>query len=807
MDDHRGEGFGGGSDARAGGAVNRLANESSPYLLQHARNPVAWWPWCAEAFEEARRRRVPVFVSIGYSTCYWCHVMERESFEDEATARVLNERFVAIKVDREERPDVDDLYMAATQLLTGHGGWPMSVFVEPVGLRPFWAGTYYPPTPRHGLPSFTQLLRGMSDAYAERRDEVLKQAEELGAAVEEHLSGQRTPVEVGMGEVTGAVGALLKMFDRTDGGFGRAPKFPQPVYLELLMEARRRAGDEATRGAIDQAVGFTLDRMAIGGMFDQVGGGFHRYSVDAHWTVPHFEKMLYDNAMLLGVYADAAVMYRDAFYARVVKKTITYLLDEMRVEGGGFASAQDAEVEHREGGNYVWTREEVLGALGDEPGGDGRFACAVYGLDAGPNFKDPHHPEAPAVNVLRLADRPERVAQGMGIDDVGRLYERLDRVNARLLEVRAVRTQPGLDDKVIAGWNGLLIAGLARAGRVDERAIPAALACARFVLERMVDEGEGGVTLYRTTRAGRVGHEAPLEDYAYLAHGLLTLGRCVPEAREAMLDAATRLIDAAKERFWDDEEGGFFDTAAEAPDLFVRARSTYDGATPSASSVMLDALVDLATMRRERGEEWGGEDRGVLQDALVTLGSLSHAIAASPVSTANSTRALLKLLAQGAVSGGGSTRRATPTGGGAGLVTPVEVYASEERVVVGADAPASISLKVRIAQGHHVISPLSPGLDPERRGAGALGADLIPFHVHVLNGEGVRVYADYPEGAPMVGTPEIHAIDGEFEMMVAIEREGAWSGKPLIGITFQACTETECMLAQTIELDVAIDAG
>lgn len=798
------------SHGEPGRRANRLTRESSPYLLQHAYNPVDWWPWGEEAFAEARRRDVPIFLSIGYSTCYWCHVMERESFESDATARVMNERFVSIKLDREERPDLDDIYMAATQVLTGHGGWPMSVFLEPRTLKPFWAGTYYPPQPRHGLPSFTQVLTGMSDAYRDKRAEVLEQAAKLGDAVVEHLASSNEPAAIGMSEVSGAVGALLKLFDRTDGGFGRAPKFPQPVYLDLLLDARRNAGDEATRGAIDHALRFTLDRMAAGGLFDHVGGGFHRYSVDAHWTVPHFEKMLYDNALLLGVYADAARAYGDGFYARVVARTVGYLLREMVIpgngsggsggSGGAFATAQDAEVDGREGKNYIWTREEIIAALGED---DGAFACAVYGLDAGPNFKDPHHPSEPAVNVLRLDDRPERIAERMGTD-LAPFIARLDAANERLLHVRATRTQPGLDDKIIAGWNGLMIAGLARAGDVDRRALDMARRAANFIVEHMIAE-DG--TLHRIAKIGADGepsikHPAPLEDYAFVIHGLTTLALRSEHDRVPMTQAAASLAAHAAERFGDSNRGGFFDTAADATDLFVRARSTYDGAIPSATSVMIHALLDLHQLTG---------DRAHLDRAVGALASISAAVAESPVSTANSTRALLRMLAAGLVEVNQATPRTAGETGPAdqSLHTPVEIYAGAERVTVKEDEPTEILIKVRILPGYHVISPLSPILGEEQSNPG-----LIPFHIHIIGGSGIRVYADYPEGTPLAsgsveGLAGVNGIEGEFDMRLAIERDPdqPWSGNPLIAITFQACTEIACERPRTLELDVAIDRG
>jgi uncharacterized protein YyaL (SSP411 family) len=446
---------------------------------------VDWRPWGEEAFLEARRRGVPIFLSVGYSTCYWCHVMERESFESEAIARLMNERFVCVKVDREERPDVDDLYMAATQIMTGRGGWPMSCFLEPDTLRPFWCGTYFPPSPRHGMPGFPQILEGLSSAWRDKRGEIVEQAEHVAAAVSEQLAAARAPAGVGLEHVSQAARALLTSFDRVNGGFGGAPKFPQPVFLELLLDVRDSAGDDATRDAVDQAVRLTLDRMACGGINDHVGGGFHRYSVDATWTVPHFEKMLYDNAQLAAVYARAGATYDDAFYREVAGRTLDYVQREMTGPEGELYSAEDAEVDGREGGNYVWQPDEVRAALGTD---DAALAIKVYGLEGGPNFRDPHHAESPPAYVLRLSGRPEKVAAELGVT-VEALRERMGRIDARLYEVRARRPQPRLDDKVLTAWSGLMIGALARAGLALKRRehVEAAARAADFVFTRMRD--------------------------------------------------------------------------------------------------------------------------------------------------------------------------------------------------------------------------------------------------------------------------------------------------------------------------------
>jgi uncharacterized protein YyaL (SSP411 family) len=771
--------------------TNRLAAESSPYLLQHAHNPVDWRPWGEEAFAEARRRGVPIFLSVGYSTCYWCHVMERESFESEAIARLMNERFVCVKVDREERPDVDDLYMAATQIMTGRGGWPMSCFLEPDTLRPFWCGTYFPPSSRHGTPGFPQILEGISSAWRDKRGEIVEQSGQVAAAVTEQMAAARAPVGVGLEQVGQAARALLTSFDRVNGGFGGAPKFPQPVFLELLLDVRDSAGDDATRDAVDQAVRLTLDRMACGGINDQIGGGFHRYSVDATWTVPHFEKMLYDNAQLAAVYARAAATYDDGFYREVAGRTLDYVRREMSGPEGELYSAQDAEVDGREGGNYVWQPDEVRAALG---AGDAGLALKIYGLDGGPNFKDPHHAESPPAYVLRLSGRPEKIVAELGMS-AQTLRERMDRINARLYEVRKGREQPRLDDKVLTSWSGLMIGALARAGLALKRReyVEAAARAADFVFARMRD---GAGDLVRSWRAGRQGPAAVLEDYAFLVDGLLAL-RAADAATGWLrggLSATAALVQARglTERaasLFGDGEGGFFDTRANRTDLFVRARSTHDGALPSGVSVMLNNLIEL--------HEGTGERR-YLDDAVACLRSISAAVAESPIGTTNATRALLRMIgtesavAERLAALGPARNAATPE-----ETTPVEIYASEERIRVGKGAPAELRLSVRIKDGYHLTAA-----DP-----GPGGKGLVPLRVHTINGTGIATYADYPAGAPNGAAGELLIYRGTIEFAVAVERDGEWSGRPLLAVTYQACTDRECLIPTTVELDVAVDRG
>lgn len=405
---------------------NRLARETSPYLLQHAANPVDWFAWGPEAFEAARERGVPIFLSIGYATCYWCHVMERESFEDEGIGALMSELFVCVKVDREERPDVDDIYMAAVQAMTGRGGWPMSVFLTPpgargkedAGLEPFWGGTYLPPEPRWGMASFEQTLRAIRRAWDEQRGEVLEQAARLSEHVRDALGAERASAAIGERDCEKATRGLLSIYDRVHGGFGAAPKFPQPVFCEFLLDRLEASADEDETRAIEVSVRHTLERMALGGMYDQLGGGFHRYSVDEKWLVPHFEKMLYDNAQLLSLYARAQARWKSELFARVVKETAEYVLAEMTGNEGLFWSAQDAEVDGKEGLNYLWTAEEIEEAIGDSE--LAAYAKRVYGVDRGPNFRDPHHPGEPARNVLFHVEQVDKsggkiFAEGGGI--------------------------------------------------------------------------------------------------------------------------------------------------------------------------------------------------------------------------------------------------------------------------------------------------------------------------------------------------------------------------------------------------------
>jgi uncharacterized protein YyaL (SSP411 family) len=523
--------------------VNRLAGETSPYLLQHADNPVDWYAWGEEAFERARVEDKPILLSIGYAACHWCHVMEHESFEDDETAELMNERFVCIKVDREERPDVDGLYMEAVVSMTGHGGWPMTVFLTPEG-KPFFGGTYFPPEPRFGMPSFQQVLLAVSEAYATRRDQLEQVAEQLVGAIREASDRPPSSEPLTTELLTRAVSSLRAQFDPVRGGFGGAPKFPAASTLEFLLRTDR---DDALEMVVK-----TLDGMAAGGMYDLVGGGFHRYSVDEAWLVPHFEKMLYDNALLASAYLHAWVVTGESRYRRVVEETLDYLVREMRLPDGGFASAQDADTNGVEGLTYSWTPEEIAEALGEE------------------------HPE-----WLQPFEHDRYVLRGEIPEDARR----------RLFELREQRPKPERDDKALTAWNGLALAAFAEAGNRLEREdhLEVARTLAEFLLGPL---SAGGGRLLRTYRDGVAKIDAYLEDYANVANGLLELHWATGDLR--WLNESRRLAGLAVDLFADPERGGFFVDPAGGDGLIARRKEFDDHPTPSGNSMTAYVLLRLA---------------------------------------------------------------------------------------------------------------------------------------------------------------------------------------------------------------------
>ncbi|MQA00088.1 MAG: DUF255 domain-containing protein [Dehalococcoidia bacterium] len=593
---------------------NRLAGETSPYLLQHAGNPVDWYPWGDEAFARARAEEKPVLLSVGYSSCHWCHVMAHESFEDDSIAALMNEHFVNIKVDREERPDVDSVFMTFTQAMTGQGGWPMTVFLTPQG-EPFYAGTYFPPEDQYGRPGFPRLLQAISTAWEQDREKVTRSAEEITGKVRaatEHVArsggGPLTPALAGQ-----AVQRLRSAFDETWGGFGQAPKFPSPGNLEFLLAHHARAGEDGpTPSALDMVLR-TLHRMAEGGMYDHLGGGFSRYSVDARWLVPHFEKMLYDNAQLVCLYLHALQVTGQPAFERVVRETLRYLVREMLDEEGGFYSAQDADSEGIEGKYFVWTPDEVTEVLGE----DAPLFNAVFGVSPEGNFEDPHHPEFGRRNVLSRPRLLLDVAAEFGMAP-GDLETGVDEMRTRMLEAREQRVRPGLDDKVLTSWNGLALAAFAEAGRIlgDDESLAVALRNARFVRERLWQDGR----LLHTYKQGVARIDGLLEDYAYYGLGLIELYRATGDLDH--LRWAAELLEAAVARFHDDEGGGFFETPSDGEALLVRQKPFFDAATPSGNGAM--ALLAIWLGRYFGRPEWealGEEVVGQVQAQLVQAAS------------------------------------------------------------------------------------------------------------------------------------------------------------------------------------------
>ncbi|HXF71918.1 MAG TPA: thioredoxin domain-containing protein [Actinomycetota bacterium] len=561
---------------------NRLIHETSPYLLQHAYNPVDWYPWGEEALERARREDKPLLVSIGYAACHWCHVMERESFEDPATAAIMNEHFVCVKVDREERPDLDAIYMDAVQAMTGGGGWPLTAFCTPDG-RPFYAGTYFPPEDRHGLPAFRKILLAVAEAWRERRDEVLAQGERVLRVVGQgaRLAAREEPGEEILRE---AFELLRGAFDRRFGGFGGAPKFPQPMTLGFLLRCHLRGMPDAL-----EMLTQTLDRMAEGGIFDQVGGGFHRYAVDAAWHVPHFEKMLYDQAQLARLYARAWQVTGEARYRRVAQRTLDHVLRELRSPEGGFWSSLDADSEGEEGRFYVWPYEELVRVAG---GGDlGRAVAACLGARPEGNWE--------GTNVLWRPVPVAAVAAELGRDPE-ELERAVEEAIGRLFRAREERVRPATDDKVLAGWNGLAISALAEAGRAfgEPRYVEAAVEAARFVLAEL--RGPDG-RLARAWREGRRSGPGFADDHALLAEACLVLYETTFELR--WFEEARRLADELLRLFHDEEGGGFFQTGADQERLVLRPKELMDNAVPSGNSAAADVLLRMALLTGEERYE------------------------------------------------------------------------------------------------------------------------------------------------------------------------------------------------------------
>ena len=555
---------------------NRLAGETSPYLLQHAGNPVDWYPWGAEALATSKAQDKPIFLSIGYSACHWCHVMEHESFEDEQIARRLSENFIAIKVDREERPDLDHIYMLTVQMMTGQGGWPMSVFLTPE-LQPFYGGTYWPPRARMGMPGFEQVLSAVLDAWNNRRDEAIRQAAAITAQLQQMNTAPASDARLNVELLHAAGAALERTFDFNHGGFRGAPKFPQPASLRLLL----RIWHHWPRDGVLQMVKLSLDKMAQGGIYDHLAGGFARYSVDERWLVPHFEKMLYDNALLADAYLDGYLATGNSQYARVASQTLDYLLNDMTDPHGGFHSTEDADSEGEEGKFYVWTPEEVQQILGEEAAAT---FCYVYDVSGQGNFE--------GKSILNLPKTVEQCAAIKGWD-LEKLGPALAESRRKLLAVRDGRVRPGKDDKVLLSWNALAIDSLARAaGILDEPAyLAAATKAAQFIHDSM-SRPDG--RLFHCWRGGRAKHDACLDDYTYLINALVTLYEAGFEER--WIDEAVSLADIVLRHFADSQHGGFFYTADDHESLITRPKEVQDSSVPSGNAMAATGLVRLGRL-------------------------------------------------------------------------------------------------------------------------------------------------------------------------------------------------------------------
>jgi uncharacterized protein YyaL (SSP411 family) len=563
---------------------NHLVDASSPYLLQHAHNPVDWYPWGEEALKKARDEDKPIFLSIGYSACHWCHVMAHESFENADIAAYLNEHFVNIKVDREERPDIDDLYMSAVQIMTGSGGWPMSVFLTP-DLKPFYAGTYFPPDERYGRPGFKTILESIVRSWQTNHDRIVESAEEITGYIRQSMQmrvSEEQPLSPELLEK--AARELARSFDPMYGGFGPAPKFPSTPANEVMLRQALRSGDAKLR---DMAL-FTLRKMAYGGIYDQLGGGFHRYSVDAQWLVPHFEKMLYDNGQLAQAYIEAYQATHEPLFRRIARETLDYVLRDMCDPAGGFHSAEDADSEGEEGKYYLWTRDELESVLGAD---DAYLFSTYYGVRGTGNFAS-HEAYHAGQNILYVPRPPESVASDLGMP-LEALEARLEGMRTRLMEVRERRMHPGRDDKVLASWNALMISALARGYEVfgEESYRNAATRAADFILTQMRD----GDRLLHSFRQGRATIPGYLDDYSFMLVALVDLYEATFDAR--WLDEADKLAVRMIAEFWDDKDGGFFFTGGDHKNLIARNKPTYDGAEPSGNSMAALGLLRLAKLR------------------------------------------------------------------------------------------------------------------------------------------------------------------------------------------------------------------
>lgn len=580
---------------------NRLVDETSPYLQQHALNPVDWYPWGEEAFARARTENKPIFLSVGYSACHWCHVMERESFENAEIADLLNQHYVSIKVDREERPEIDQIYMSAVQLITRRGGWPMSVFLTPDG-RPYYGGTYWPPVSRMGMPGFRDILLKLNDYWTNRREEVESSANQIVEAIRNLAAPVFEEEELNQETLRDAVRELVLAGDRVHGGFGGAPKFPHPMDLRLLLRGWKRFGDEDAL----QIARLTLRKMAQGGIYDQLGGGFHRYSTDERWLVPHFEKMLYDNALLVPVCLELFQITGEEFFARIARETLDYVLREMTSPEGGFYSTQDADSEGEEGKFFVWTHEEVRAVLGAD---DAEIFCRCYDVTVRGNWE--------GKSILHLPHPLEELAPRMNLE-FSELQSLLSRCRQKLLAARGRRVAPGRDEKILTAWNGMMISALAQGGAIlqEPKYRDAAIQAAHFLLQNLHHDQE---RLLHSFKDGRARFQACLDDYACLIDGLADLFQVT--SIDVFLQSAIALSEDALKHFWDADAGGFFYTAIDHEQLIARTKDSQDNATPSGNGMMATALARLGRLCNRSDLE---------SAAMRTLSSIAGLLAEHP---------------------------------------------------------------------------------------------------------------------------------------------------------------------------------
>ncbi len=733
--------------------TNRLVHETSPYLLLHAHNPVDWYPWDDEALELAKKENKIIFLSVGYSTCYWCHVMERKVFSNPEIAAVMNRNFINIKIDREERPDLDEIYMTATQLLVQRGGWPNSVFLTP-DLKPFYAGTYFPPTDMPGRPGFPTILDAVHEAWVTREAEVIESANQISNTIEMATSRGFTALNaraLDRSLTTSALDYLRTAYSHAYGGFGSAPKFPSPANLEfLLSEYQRKSGLQTAPtkdGSLLKMITHTLDMMAYGGVYDQIGGGFHRYSVDAKWLIPHFEKMLYDNAQLAKVYLQAYQLTRELRYRRVAEEIFSYIFREMTAPEGGFYSALDAETDAEEGKYYVWTADEIQKILGN-PKDTSRFN-EIYGVDKGPNFE--------GKSVLYVPDGSEVEGSVKG----------LSTAREKLLTARLEREYPLLDIKIIVNWNGLMIDALAYGYQVlgEERYLAAASKAARFILETMrKPDGE----LWHTYTGGVVKQDAYLDDYTFFVRGLLGLHAATGE--DQWLASARTLTDKMIQLFWDDKNGGFYYTKADAKHLIVRTKKPYDSAIPSGNAVAVKNLLAFGTGYRHYAEK--------------TLRTFAESMAQSPSSFMYMHFALNDYL---------TSEEAQDTSGSSTVTATVKV---KEK----ADAVFNVELQLKIAAGWHI-------------NANPAGQDnLIPTTVTVdVNAPVEIVDIAYPKGRTTrfeFSDEPLNIYEESLMISLRLKQKPNVVRKKNVPITlkltYQPCNDTECLFPETLDISLEL---